>query len=148
MAKASVKQQVRDRDGMCVDCEITAAEHMAKYQDQLDVHRLVKGSKYTLQGCVALCRQCHARRHRKTCVPPVKKSSSPLTVTLVAGVSPELRDLVFEIATKENTTVNRVVARLLAKQLKRPDLADIPFRSKIRRHKDAWGRLVQGIAAS
>ena len=60
-----VKALVRFRDGYrCTQCGITAREHVRKHKTTLDVHRLVPGSRYTVKGCVALCRKCHGPQPR------------------------------------------------------------------------------------
>lgn len=60
MSDATVKDAVRQRDGYrCVDCG------KAREGRALDVHRLVPGSAYTLEGCVTVCRGCHRKRHSK-----------------------------------------------------------------------------------
>jgi 5-methylcytosine-specific restriction endonuclease McrA len=62
---AIVKEKVRQRDGYrCTRCGMTNEEHQRLYRNQhggksLEVHRLVPGSKYTLEGCVTLCYACH-----------------------------------------------------------------------------------------
>lgn len=54
-----IKAAVRRRDGGCVTCRITNEEHRRKTGRQLDVHREVPGSVYTVEGCKAYCRECH-----------------------------------------------------------------------------------------
>ncbi len=54
-----VRKQVRLRDGACVVCGMTTEQHVEYYGRALDVHRIVPGSEYTLEGCVAVCRYCH-----------------------------------------------------------------------------------------
>jgi hypothetical protein len=66
MNEATVKALVRHRDGRCVECGMTNEEHVAKFGRQLDVHRIVPGSKYTLEGCVTLCRPCHGPQPRRS----------------------------------------------------------------------------------
>ncbi len=56
----AVKAAVRKRDGnRCTECGITAAEHIRLAGKTLEVHRLVPGSPYTVDGAVTLCRSCH-----------------------------------------------------------------------------------------
>lgn len=70
MNVGKVKEAVRERDGMrCTKCGMTNASHLAHYGRALEVHRLVPGSLYTLEGCVTLCRSCHGpepKRRRGT----------------------------------------------------------------------------------
>lgn len=63
--KMSVKALVRHRDGYrCTECGMTVKEHHEKYGRTLDVHRIIPGSKYTVRGCVALCKECHKTKPR------------------------------------------------------------------------------------
>lgn len=70
MTDLEVKRRVRDRDGhACTKCGMSATGHRVKYGCDLDVHRTVPGSEYTVDGCVTLCRGCHGpepKRPRKT----------------------------------------------------------------------------------
>jgi hypothetical protein len=62
----TVKAAVRERDGYrCTDCGMTNEEHRVQYGKSLDVHRLVPGSAYTPDGCVTLCRKCHASKPKR-----------------------------------------------------------------------------------
>jgi 5-methylcytosine-specific restriction endonuclease McrA len=55
-----VKRAVRERDGhRCTKCGMTAEEHERRYGRTLDVHRLMPGSLYSVEGCVSFCRPCH-----------------------------------------------------------------------------------------
>ena len=61
---ADVKALVRYRDGYrCTECGLTARKHHKRTKRTLDVHRLVPGSRYTVRGCVTLCRDCHSVAH-------------------------------------------------------------------------------------
>jgi hypothetical protein len=74
-----VKALVRHRDGYaCTDCGMTAEQHLERFGRNLDVHRVVPGSEYTLPGCVTLCRPCHDRK------PKSPKGSRPRTHRLMA----------------------------------------------------------------
>ncbi len=60
MHKITVKKRVRARDGnRCTKCGMTAAAHLERYGRALDVHRSTPGSRYTVDGCVTVCRPCH-----------------------------------------------------------------------------------------
>jgi hypothetical protein len=63
MSDLDVKAVVRHRDGYrCVECGMTAQEHVRVYGTTLEVHRLKPGWPYTVEGCVTLCRECHKRK--------------------------------------------------------------------------------------
>lgn len=56
----AVKALVRHRDGYrCRICGMTAREHVRQHGRSLDVHRIKPGSRYTVRGCIAVCRDCH-----------------------------------------------------------------------------------------
>lgn len=60
-----IKNAVRERDEQkCVDCGMTRTEHLDKYKRDIQVHRNVPGSEYSVDGCVTVCVKCHGRRHR------------------------------------------------------------------------------------
>ena len=63
LSAVKVKRLVRKRDGYrCTECGMTTQEHLERYDRLLDVHRIVPGSPYTVEGCVALCRGCHGNK--------------------------------------------------------------------------------------
>ena len=58
-----IKAAVRKRDDYrCKDCGISNNEYMEKTGRLLEVHRIVPGSLYTVEGCETLCQQCHGSR--------------------------------------------------------------------------------------
>lgn len=60
MTEQEIKAAVRARDGhCCTQCGMTRAQHFARYERDLEVHRLDPGSPYTLEGCILVCRACH-----------------------------------------------------------------------------------------
>jgi hypothetical protein len=66
LSKVEVKALARHRDGYrCTSCGMSAVEHVRRYGKNLDVHRIVPGSKYSLSGCVTLCRKCHGPQPRR-----------------------------------------------------------------------------------
>lgn len=55
-----IKEFVRTRDGhKCCQCGITEADHQAKHDQTLEVHRLLPGSAYSPHLCATLCLDCH-----------------------------------------------------------------------------------------
>ena len=57
---------VRERDGMkCVKCGLTNGESVARCGRQLDVHRVISGSLYTVDGCISECKTCHGKLPRR-----------------------------------------------------------------------------------
>lgn len=59
-----IKRAVRQRDGFrCTSCGITNAAYIAKCGRNLDVHRVVPGSRYSIEPgvCITTCRACHSR---------------------------------------------------------------------------------------
>lgn len=71
MSVLEIKATVRKRDGyQCTKCNMTRAEHFARYERDLEVHRLTPGSEYTLEGCITVCCSCHGsepKRPRGSC---------------------------------------------------------------------------------
>jgi hypothetical protein len=60
MTELEIKAIVRFRDGYrCVECGMTAQANYERWGRNLEVHRLVPGSAYTVEGAVALCSPCH-----------------------------------------------------------------------------------------
>jgi hypothetical protein len=65
VTELEIKAAVRERDGYrCRDCGMTAAQHVERFGKTLEVHRVVPGSPYTVDGCVTLCRPCHGPKPR------------------------------------------------------------------------------------
>lgn len=119
-----IKFLVRERDGnRCVDCGMAPEE---PHGDNLQVHRLVPGSRYTLEGCVTLCSKCHSRRHweirpRPTSQPGSRRNSLGVTVA-VTGCNPELKQLAGEEADRLGIPLSELVLRTLAVSLGKPNL--------------------------
>jgi hypothetical protein len=63
LSPADIKALARHRDGYrCTECGMTAHEHLRVYRRTLDVHRVVPGTRYTVKGCVTLCKKCHKEK--------------------------------------------------------------------------------------
>jgi len=62
----AIKSAVRERDGFrCTKCKMTNNEHLSLYGRQLDVHRNVPGSLYSVEGCSTICKRCHGKQPQK-----------------------------------------------------------------------------------
>lgn len=77
LSPVEVKAVVRHRDCYrCQGCGITAREHVRRHGRTLDVHRIVPGSRYTVKGCVTLCKKCHDPQPKSA-----KRRAGEFTVT-------------------------------------------------------------------
>lgn len=66
--KVEIKARIRRRDGYrCVACGLDRATHKKRYGTDLEVHRVVPRSNYSLEwgDCVTLCGLCHDALHGK-----------------------------------------------------------------------------------
>jgi hypothetical protein len=64
LGEGSVKKAVRARDGYaCTKCGMSNRKCQTTYGRSLHVHRIVPGSRYTVDGCTSLCRRCHQIEH-------------------------------------------------------------------------------------
>jgi hypothetical protein len=121
-----IKMSVRERDGnRCVDCGFSPGAG----QDNLHVHRLIPGSQYTVDGCIAVCPKCHARRHQKPGNPPRKATTPKPTASIQVYGSARLKDLIGEAADKEGFPLSEYVARVMAEHLGHPELKIVPRKS-------------------
>jgi hypothetical protein len=60
LSPADIKAVVRHRGGYrCVECGMTARQHVRLFGRTLDVHRTLPGEPYSVRTCVSLCRPCH-----------------------------------------------------------------------------------------
>ncbi len=67
MNVTQIKAAVRERDGRrCVECGMSDVEHFSLYGNNLQVHRVVPGSEYSLApgACQTLCIPCHGPKPR------------------------------------------------------------------------------------
>jgi len=64
-ALRELKKSVRTRDHHCCRrCGMSRTDHLARWRKGLEVHRIIPGSPYSLDGCITLCKSCHARSAR------------------------------------------------------------------------------------
>jgi hypothetical protein len=55
-----IKDAVRERDKYrCRACCMSDKAHRKQYGRGLEVHRVLPGSAYSLEGCITLCASCH-----------------------------------------------------------------------------------------
>lgn len=63
MTEHQIKAAVRKRDNFrCVECGFTNDQNKFFFKKQLEVHRKDPGAPYSIEGCVTLCRLCHAQK--------------------------------------------------------------------------------------
>lgn len=116
-----IKALVRARDDYrCTDCGMSAEEHVRLYRRNLDVHRLVPNSKYTVEGCVTLCKPCHktkpksprgtVRRTMKTMRLPLNQEETAALDALAADMGVSWR-VVVQIALNEHLKAHRIKRR-------------------------------------
>jgi hypothetical protein len=105
LGKFEVKALVRHRDGYrCQGCGMTARQHVKQHGRTLDVHRLVPGSRYTVKGCITLCRKCHG---------PQPKSPRGTTNNVLLRLPLDLHDALEAEATLQRRSIGQMVALLL-----------------------------------
>ncbi len=91
VSETRIKRLVRKRDGYrCTSCGMTTQEHLEKYDCVLDVHRVVPGSEYAVEGCLTLCQSRHDQRHRGPVFP------LPNGVQGATGLASQLKDYIRE----------------------------------------------------
>lgn len=62
----AINREVRRRDGFaCAACGMSNAAHIERYGRQLDVHRIVPGSIYAIDGCTTRCKVCHGLEDKR-----------------------------------------------------------------------------------
>lgn len=63
---SKIKREIRQRDGWrCTECGLSDEEHHELYGKTLEVHRIIPGSSYDLEGCTTLCRACHGSKPKR-----------------------------------------------------------------------------------
>lgn len=88
MNVAQIKEAVRKRDGYrCTECGMTREQHQKRYGCTLEVHRIVPGSAYTMEGAVTLCCSCHGPKPKR----PRGTLSKRGELALVIDVEPALK---------------------------------------------------------
>jgi len=106
-SRDNVKKAVRKRDGhKCTECGMTREESRARFGRTLDVHRLIPGSRYTLSGCVTLCRECHKTK------PKLKRRQRSETPRRI-GIRADLAKALALMAKRNNRPVRMEFNRIM-----------------------------------
>lgn len=114
MTEQQIKAAVRERDGYkCTECGMTNFEHILTTGRSLEAHRLVPGSKYTVEGCVTLCRKCHGPKDKSPRLTTFSERKNAYWFPV--SVDSRLKRLVDEFAEKNDPqfTVRAVVESAL-----------------------------------
>jgi hypothetical protein len=89
MSDDDVKEAVRKRDGYkCPNCGCTQEDHLLLMEQQLQVHRVIPGSAYTMKGCLTLCQHCHAKAHRLDVSETVEEAEGDRRKELLKALEP------------------------------------------------------------
>jgi hypothetical protein len=108
-----IKALVRHRDGYrCTECGMTAADHVERFGRNLDVHRIIPGSKYTLAGVATLCRDCHKSKPKGIASPVRGK------YLMQTRVPAQILKAVQELATEEGRPLSSMFRVLIERQLR------------------------------
>jgi hypothetical protein len=101
-----VKRAVRKRDGYaCVQCGMTNAQHRIRWGGCLEVHRIVPGSLYTIEGCTTLCKTCHQ--------PQPKRPKGSGAATDGLGFTPEMLSRLFQTARRLGLDVKSLLSMIV-----------------------------------
>jgi 5-methylcytosine-specific restriction endonuclease McrA len=115
MTPLEVKAVVRYRDGYrCTRCGMTNEDHIRDHGRSLDVHRIVPGSAYTLEGCETVCRACHSKMPRRDWG-TVERTHRHFRF------SGEFARLIREYAKKKEESINSVFGQALTEFLRSRD---------------------------
>lgn len=128
-AACHIKPNVRARDGFrCTKCGKTNEEHLAQTGRQLEVHRVVPGSAYTVDGCVTLCRRCHGPMPKSPPRPGYWTRPFVLRVGLTLRIPASLKERFASVAQSNRRTLSAEMERAPEAYCEqhRGDLADEP----------------------
>lgn len=114
MTDQQIKDAVRERDGQrCVDCGMTADEHISLYGKTLDVHRKVPGSEYSVDGCETVCKRCHGPREK---LPAGTYPKNLRYVALPIDLWQQLKNLADSEDRSISATAKRIVKKFFSEQ--------------------------------
>lgn len=114
LSVSDVKAVVRHRDGYrCVECGMTAVEHIRQYGRTLEVRRVTPGSAYTIDGCRTLCIPCHGPKPKS---PRGKCERRYYTVALPGDISAVVERLAREQRRSFNSMALILMERFLARE--------------------------------
>lgn len=109
-----IKAAVRERDEYkCTECGMTNFEHVLETNRSLEVHRLVPGSKYSIDGCVTLCRKCHGPKPRTP-----KGLGNRLALYLETHVVLAVKMTAVKTRKRISELVNQILEKALAEEIK------------------------------
>jgi hypothetical protein len=120
VTELEIKRRVRERDGnCCTKCGLTSDKHIAKYGKGLEVHRVIPGSEYTLEGCVTLCKSCHGYQIRG----PRRERPVVCRETLLVMIEPALRERIDRASSRFQISVGAYIRLATTERLERDEAA-------------------------
>lgn len=94
MTRGEVVAAVFERDGYkCVKCGMTDDDHIAETGRSLQVHRLIPGKMYHVDGCSLRCRECHGPEPKRPAGQCDEEGGSGFMVRLPETYRDKLRTL-------------------------------------------------------
>jgi predicted amidophosphoribosyltransferase len=115
LSPPEVKALVRHRDGYrCQECGMTARQHVRRYRRTLDVHRIVPGSPYTVDGCMTICRRCHGDKPKAA--PGVTSDRPYYAMSLRGPVAEAVRRYAVENDLPISTVMKRALKEFLTSE--------------------------------
>jgi hypothetical protein len=113
--RQQIKAAVRARDGHCTECGLSNQEHVSLCGKQLHVHRVQPGSPYSVEGCVSLCKNCHAKAPKRKCGEDDQDSRGGM-VCVKETLAQQADFLCEQNATNLTQEVNRALRELLMRE--------------------------------
>jgi hypothetical protein len=89
---------------------MTAVQHEAMFGRALEVHRLIPGSVYTVEGCITLCKVCHGPKPKRA---RLSRDFALLTPKVICQFPAELLSLIDAEADDVGRTRTAEIVRAL-----------------------------------
>ena len=110
----AIRAIVRFRDGYrCQECGMTSQEHFKRFRRDLEVHRLNPGARYSIKGCITLCRPCHGPKPKSPKGTQLRNGKASLHVY----IDPKLHAVVMQLIKEQRMSLTAFVEKVLEEYL-------------------------------